>query len=419
MTYQLTTLPNGLRVATESLPGAESISINILVDAGARNETIEENGLSHFLEHMAFKGTAKRDARLIAEAFDDIGGNSNAYTSHEHTVYFARVLPQDSEVALDILADILQNSVFDEDEVEREREVILQEIAMQQDQPEELSFDAFQSTVFSGQPLGRTILGDPNRISIYHRDNLINYMKKHYFAETMVVAAAGQVDHDKFVKQCESLFSFSSKAPKRKIEPASFHAGEYREEHPWEQLHLYLGFPGANQLEDDYYAWHLMALILGGGMSSRLFQEVREKRGLVYHVSSSHAAYADTGLFSIYAATGSNKAGEVVPVICEEAKRLADSISESELARAKKQHMAMVLMARENNASVSEWIARHLTVFGEYRDSKKLKKRIEAISLADMKRIAGSLQEKPPVAFTALGPLGSLEDYPSIQKRFC
>ncbi len=418
MTYHITTLPNGLRVATERMLGAETVSVNVMADVGARHESEAENGLSHFLEHMAFKGTARRTAREIAEAFDDIGGNSNAYTSHEHTVYYARILPDDMPVALDIISDILLHSTFDASEMERERDVILQEIAMQQDMPEEMAFDYFQMTAFPDQPLGRTILGPEERVSNFAREDLSNYVKKHYFPQNIVISAAGKIDHNQFVEQCRELFTFTGGKGAHTLAPATYQGGEYRKKMPWEQLHIFLGFSGTTILDDDYYAMHLLAVILGGGMSSRLFQEVREKRGLVYNVSASHAAYIDCGVFSLYAATGEDKAHEVVPVLCDEVLKLADTLTQAELDRAKKQHLAMILTSKENNASVSEWISRHLTVFGEYRTAEMLRERLEQITLADLKRLAGGFIDRPAVSFTAMGPLGKLQDFSDIQKRF-
>lgn len=418
-TYRLTTLPNGLRVATESLPGKHTIALAISVDVGARYEDASENGLSHFLEHMAFKGTKTRNARQIAEIFEDVGASINAFTSNEQTVYYARFLPKDLTLAVEIFADILQHSTFAEDELERERGVILQEIAMHHDQPEDLVFDHFHATIYPDQPLGRTILGTPDRISAFTADDLRAYMGKHYVPSRMVISAAGKVDHDELVDLVKCLFTYTDPGQPQRP-PASQHiGGDYRQDADFEQMHLLLGFKGIPFHHPDYYTAQVMATALGGGMSSRLFQEVRERRGLAYSVYSFLSSYEDNGIFGVYAAAAESSAAELTPVMCGEILRMAEEgISEEELQRAKNQHIAGLQMVRESVSSVAEWLGRHLLVYGEYRPAEVLQKGYESVTLEDVQRVLREMLSAAPVTVAALGPQQGLAEYDCIRDLF-
>jgi predicted Zn-dependent peptidase len=302
VTYQLTTLKNGLRVASEFLAGVESVAIAVNVGVGARYESEVENGISHLLEHMAFKGTATRSAKDIAETFDAIGGQLNAYTSMELTVYYAKVLKNDAPLAVEVLADIMQNSTFAEHELVREKEVIIQEIAMHRDSPDDLIVDNFDGIAFPNQPLGRSILSTEERVSSYSRQDLFNYMATHYVPSRMIITAAGNIKHEDFVALVEKYFALPENTPSKNFEQATYQGGDSRITADFEQLHLLIGLPTINMHSPDYYALQLYSTILGGGMSSRLFQEVREKAGLAYSVYSMASAYADVGMMSIYAA---------------------------------------------------------------------------------------------------------------------
>ncbi|MEI7669708.1 MAG: pitrilysin family protein, partial [Pseudomonadota bacterium] len=344
MTYRISTLPNGLRVATEELHSVDSITVAVSVDVGARYESSSENGLSHLLEHLAFKGTKRRSAKDIAEQMDMVGGHINAYTSMDTTVYYTKLLSQDTPLAVDILADILQNSVFDKQELDREREVVLQEIAMHHDTPDDLVFDHFNATSYPKQPLGRSILGTPKKIKNYSSDDLINYMQKHYNASSMIVTAAGKVEHDKFVELVGEHFSNLANKKNLSAPKAEYKGGDRRIKRKLEQLHIMMGFESVSFLDEDYYVWQLLTTIFGGGMSSRLFQEIREKRGLAYTIQSFISPNSDTGIFGIYSATSDDKAGEMINILCDEIKKLQASISEIELQRAKNQIKASLLM---------------------------------------------------------------------------
>jgi predicted Zn-dependent peptidase len=417
--YEETRLPNGLRVATESMPHAHSIALAISVDVGARYEQSRENGLSHFLEHMAFKGTSTRNARAIAEAFDDVGASLNAYTSSEHTVYYARVLPKDLPQAVEILADILQHSTFSEEELERERNVILQEIAMHHDAPEDLVFDLFHEAVYPNQPVGRSILGTPELVELFSSDSLRRYMSKHYSPSRMVVSAAGAVDHGELAELVSKHFEYDKPGEVLKPEPAVYKGGDRRQSDDFEQMHLVLGLPGLSYNDPDYYAAQVMATALGGGISSRLFQEVREHRGLAYNVYAFLSSYKDGGIFGMYAAASEKSAKELAPVLCDEVLRMADSgISSAELERARNQHTAGLLMMRESVSSVAEWIGRHLLCYGEYRDTAALCAGYEKVNREDITRVLRRLVSAGDLTVTALGPQKGLARYEQLNDRF-
>jgi len=416
MTYQITTLPNGMRVASEFLAGVESVAVAVSVGVGARYESEAENGISHLLEHMAFKGTKTRTARDIAEIFDAIGGQLNAYTSMELTVYYAKVLKQDVALAVDVLADIMQNSTFAEDELLREKEVIIQEIAMHHDSPEDLIVDYFDETAFAAQPLGRSILSTASKVAAYTSDDLRKYMATHYHPQSMVITAAGNIKHEDFVALVTRFFNMENVPVSKRFEPAIYTGGDSRVTGDFEQLHLQIGLPAVSIHSPDYYALQLYTTILGGGMSSRLFQEVREKRGLAYTVYSSGAGYADVGIMNVYAAASPDKAGELSGVLCEQIAGMAADISDVEITRAKNQQKAELLMARENPQTVASWIGRHLLMFGEYREASAIIKKIEAISkeqlLAFAKQIANG-----KLTVAALGDVSGVLAYEALAAK--
>lgn len=413
MTYQLTTLKNGLRVATEFLPGVESAAVSVSCGVGARYETEKENGISHLLEHMAFKGTKTRSARAIAEAFDAIGGQLNAFTSMELTVYYAKVLKQDVRLAIDYLADILQNSVFAEDELVREKEVIVQEIGMHRDTPDDLIVDYFDETAFPAQPLGRSILSTEDKVRSHSSDDLRAYMAAHYRTSRMVLSVAGNVKHEDIVALAEQYFLMSEEGAGKRFDIAEYRGGDVRTKGDFEQLHVMLGLPAVNMHSADYYALQIYANILGGGMSSRLFQEVREKRGLAYTVYAMGSAYEDVGMMNVYAAAAPEKAAELSGVLCEQIAGMAKEISDHEILRAKNQQKAELLMARENPQTVANWIGRHLLMFGEYRKASDISARIDAVSKEQLLALAAHIASgKPTVA--ALGDVSGVLAYDEL-----
>jgi predicted Zn-dependent peptidase len=417
MTTQLSTLANGLRIATDRINTVDTVSLGIWVDVGTRHEQADINGVAHFLEHMAFKGTARRSALTIAEEIEAVGGHLNAYTSRESTAYYAKVLKEDVQLALDILSDILQNSTFQPEEIERERAVILQEIGQANDTPDDIVFDHFQECAYPDQAIGRPVLGSPEIIRKIERETVIGYLRKHYGAQRMVLAAAGHVDHDRLAELADNLLGGLPAERPATTEPAYYAGGDRREQRDLEQLHLVLGFPGVVLGDPDYYAASVLSTALGGGMSSRLFQEIREKRGLVYTIHSFVHGYSDGGLFGIYAGTGEAEAAELVPAICNEVIRIEDGLTPVELNRAKTQMKAGLLMSLESSSARCEQLAQHLLIHGKPFDPLDIVGRIEMVDDAAIRRVVARWRSAPPT-LAALGPLSGLEEFDSIRDRF-
>ncbi len=415
-TFQETTLPSGLRVATERLPGVETVSISIAVAVGARYEEKAENGLSHLLEHMAFKGTSTMNARQIAESFDDMGASFNAYTSLEHTVYYARVLKEDGAKALALLTDILTDSVFDESELERERQVILQEIAMHNDQPEDLVFDAFHELAFPDHPLGRSILGPRELVANYSREEVAGYMRKHYTAPSMIVAAAGAVDHEQIAALATQRLGALPVCQGPAFNRTHVVGGARHVRKDLEQLHLMLGLPAFGFHDPDHAALQLYATMLGGGGSSNLFQEVREKRGLAYSVYAFNTTYADTGLLGVYAGVSEEQAPEVMPVVIEQILATAELATEAQLYRAKQQQKTALFMTRESTTAMAEWIGRHLLDYGRYHPAAELAAKVDAVTLDDIRRVSRRLLKSGPPVWTSLGPKAKLPEMERVQE---
>jgi len=413
---QVSRLANGLRVATDRIDTVDTVSLGIWVDVGTRHEPAAINGAAHFLEHMAFKGTERRSAREIAEEIEAVGGHLNAYTSRESTAYYAKVLKEDVPLALDILADILQNSTFDPEELERERTVILQEIGQANDTPDDIIFDYFQECAYPDQAMGRPVLGRPEIIRGLARDSVVAYLRDHYGARRMVLAAAGSIEHTQLVDLAEKLLSDLPAERSVSTEPARYTGGDRREDRDLEQLHLVLGFPGVMLGDPDYYAASVLSTAFGGGMSSRLFQEIREKRGLVYAIHSFVHGYRDGGLFGIYAGTGEDEAAELVPALCEEAMKLQDGLTPVELNRAKAQMKAGLLMSLESTSARCEQLAQHLLIYGTPFDPPEIVRRIEAVDDTAIRGIVARWRSAPPTV-AALGPLSRLEDYDRLRAR--
>jgi predicted Zn-dependent peptidase len=413
---RISTLPNGLRVVTDQMSGVETASLGIWVDVGTRNEPKEVNGVAHLLEHMAFKGTRRRSARAIAEAIENVGGHLNAYTSREHTAYYARVLKDDVPLGVDLLADILQNSVFDAEELERERTVILQEIGQALDTPDDLIFDRFQEQAYPDQGLGRPVLGQAEIIRTIKREKIAHYMATHYGASRMVLSAAGAVDHDRMVELAAESFGGLADRPVAAPEPARYLGGDQRDAKDLEQVHLVLGFPSVGYADPDYYAVSMLATLLGGGMSSRLFQEVREKRGLVYTIYSFAASYEDGGLFGVYAGTGEDEVTELIPVLCDELVGTADSLTEAEILRTRAQLKASLLMGLESSSSRAEHFANQMLIYGRPLSTAEMVAKIDAVDQATIAGAARRIFAAAPT-LAALGPIGKVESYERIAER--
>ena len=418
MSFRITTLDSGMRVATDAMDGVESAAVGVWVDVGARDEPAALNGVSHLLEHMAFKGTRRRDARAIAQEIEDVGGHVNAYTSREHTAYFARVLKDDLPLAIDILADILQHSTFVEEELEKERGVVMQEIALVHDTPDDLVFDLYQQRAFPDQPLGRPILGTSAGVERLGRDALTGFLGRFYTAEAMVVAAAGAVDHDEVVRLAERGFVALPRREGHAPEPASYGGGAVEREEAAEQAHLVLGVAGVGFDDDDFYAVQLLTTLLGGGMSSRLFQEVRERRGLAYSIYAFHSSYVDCGLFGVYAGCAAEDTGEVATLVAEELAGAAASVEAEELDRARTQHQAGLLMARESTPSRCENAARQLLVHGRHVPQDEIVARLDAVTVEDARRCALRLFGRGRPTMATVGPQAGMGRFGLVADRF-
>ena len=399
MAVEASELPSGLRVVTDSMPGLETASLGAFVAAGSRSESEAEQGLSHLLEHMAFKGTRRRDARAIAEAIESAGGDLNAATGVESTAYYARVLREDCGLALDVLADILTASLFDPAELEREKDVILQEIAALQDTPDDLVIDLFNAAAFPGQPVGRAILGTPEQVRRFDRHAIESYLQRHYGARSMVVAAAGAVDHARIRDEAERQFAALPVSPPVEIAPARYVGGEALVARKLEQTQVVIGFEGRSYADPRNFAAHLFANAVGGGMASKLFQEVREKRGLAYSISTFHWSFLDTGLFGFEAATSGRQARELIEVSLACLAEAAHDLDEAELARARAQTKVGLLTALESSSARAEQIARQTMIFGRVLTQREMIEKIDALGLDEVRAEgAAMLRSAPTVA---------------------
>lgn len=413
---QITTLANGLRVATDRMPAVESVSLGVWVRAGTRYERPDVNGVAHLLEHMVFKGTKRRSAREIAEEIEAVGGNINAYTSRETTAFYAKVLKDDAGLAVDVLADILQHSVFADAELDRERSVVLQEIGQAHDTPDDVVFDHFQSTAFPDQALGRPVLGKSEIVATMSRDAIVAFRDEHYRTSRMVVAAAGNIEHDQIVDYAQKAFGDLQNGGDATSHEAVYNSGECREVRDLEQIHLVLGFRGVPIGTPEFYTMSVLSNLLGGGMASRLFQEIREERGLVYSIDTFMSAFADTGLFGVYAGTGTGQIGELIPVLCDQITGLATSLRDDEVRRARTQLKSSLLMALESTGARCEQVAQHLLIFGRVMPIEEMVARIDAIDAEQIGALAQKIFAVPPV-LAAVGPLDNLEPYDTITRR--
>ena len=412
MGVDISRLNNGLTIVTHTMAQIESVALGIWVKSGSRNERAEEHGIAHMLEHMAFKGTENRTAYQIATDIEDVGGEINAATSVETTAYFARVLKDDMPLAVDILADIITSSKFEEEELEREKQVVLQEINATQDTPDDIVFDYFTETAFRHQTIGRPILGTPDSVRSFTSDNLRSFMNEHYSADRMIVIAAGAVEHEQFVREVESrLGSFRAHSVAPLTDLANYVGGDFREYRNLKDAQVLIGFEGRAYHMRDYYASQILSIILGGGMSSRLFQEVREKRGLCYSIYAFHWGFSDTGLFGIHTATNEDGLAELVPVVLEELYKASKNISQKELDRARAQYRANLTMSRESPSSRMQMIARQMSLYGRPIPSSELMERLSLITVDRLADLAERLfiDSKPTLA--AVGSVGSLVSY--------
>lgn len=406
MTPTVTTLANGLRVVTQPMPHLETVSLGLWVGAGARHESEREHGISHFLEHMAFKGTKQRSAQQIAEEIEEVGGELNAATSLETTAYFARVLKGDEGVALGLIADILQKAAFGRPELEGERQVILQEIAATRDSPDDVAYDLLHDAAFPSQPVGRAILGTPESVRRFTAADLKGFLRRRYRPEDMVLSAAGAVRHASILRHAEALFGGLTGNGRTAREQAAAYVGGTRvSEKPFEQSHLLIGFPSPSYREGEFFTAQVFSGLFGGGMSSRLFQEVREKRGLCYAIYSTAWGLKDVGLFGLHAATGVDLMGKLIDVVGAELKRAANEApSAPELTRSKAQLKAGLLMSLESSSARAEQMARHLLSHGRVVPAEELIAKVDDVTREHVRTFAAKLAtSRPSIAVVGSG----------------
>ena len=414
---RVTTLTNGFRIATDSMPGLESAYVGLWVGAGGRHETAQQNGIAHFLEHMAFKGTATRSQRQIAETIEDVGGYLNAYTSNDTTAYYARVLRADVPLALDVIADITLNPAFDTREIEVERGVILQEIGQMLDTPDDVVFEWLEETAFPGQPLGRSILGSSERVGAFQAADFRAFVGQHYVPGQMILSASGAVDHDSIVAQATALFGGLAVRPLSTFEPGRFANGERRQIEDLEQVHVAFALETGGWRDPDLYVGQIYANLMGGGMSSRLFQKLREDHGLCYTVQAQSTAHEDCGLITVYAGTGSAEIDGLCTMTMDEFARAADTLTEAEVARARTQMRAGLLMGLESPWNRAERMARMLHVWGRIPEPAEMVEKIDAVTLERTRGFAAKLAGQGRMAMALYGPGDAAPSVDALRAR--
>jgi predicted Zn-dependent peptidase len=412
---ELTTLANGLRVVSEHMPGLASAAVGLWVLAGGRHERAEQNGIAHFLEHMAFKGTTRRTARRIAEEIEDVGGYINAYTSKEMTAYYARVLSDDVARGLDVIADIVLDPVFAAADIETERHVILQEIGQALDTPDDIIFDWLQEASYPGQPFGRTILGPAACVAGFTEADLRRFVAERYGPDRMILAAAGGVDHAALVAQAAALFGHLPPLGGSPTEPARFAGIERREVKDLEQVHVALALEAPGYRDATVHAAQVYATAIGGGMSSRLFQKLREERGLCYSIFAQAGAYEDTGSITLYAGTGAEEIGALADLTVAEICRSAEDMSEAEVARARAQLRAGLLMGLESPSQRAERLARMLAIWGRVPAIEESVARIDAVSVEEVRAFAAGIPARG-TAMAILGPVAGAPDLAAVRR---
>jgi predicted Zn-dependent peptidase len=418
MTLEISKLSNGLTVVSDPMPGLESAAVGIWVNTGSRNEEQRQMGISHMLEHMAFKGTASRSARAIAEEIEAVGGVLNAYTSREQTAFHARILKEDVPLALDMIGDILTNPTFEQSELERERQVVLQELGQARDTPDDIVFDHLQSAIFPGQPLGWPILGEEETVTGFDREMLKTYMASQYRLEGMTLIASGAVTHSQILALAEEKCAGLNRGAVPAMAPAHYVGGDFRALEDLEQAHVAYAFPGLSNRDPDYFVAQIYATALGGGTSSRLFQEAREKRGLCYSIYAFSNGFLDSGFLGVYVGTGENEAAEISAVIAGEMAAVADNLSEAEVARARAQLKVSLLMGMERPGTRSEQISGQLFALGRVQPAAEIVEQLDAIDAAAVKRYAARVMQGANPTIAAVGPVGKLESHAVFARRF-
>ncbi|MFO7986564.1 MAG: pitrilysin family protein [Desulfatiglandaceae bacterium] len=405
--YHKTELTNGVRIVSKRLPQVRSVSLGIWVNTGSRDETSAENGVSHFIEHMSFKGTRNRTGPEIAKALDAVGGLSNAFTGKENTCFYGRVLGTHFVRLADILSDIFLNPTFDPVDMEREREVIFQEISMMEDSPDDNVHILFNGLCWANHPIGRSILGTGETVAALSKASLLSYIDRFYSPDRILVAAAGDIDHQEMVSYFTPIFEKAKQGRGSGERTAPVSTGGVTLQHKkLEQVHICLGGKAASQVDDSRFACAILNTILGGNMSSRLFQEIREKEGLAYSVYSFLSSYMDAGLLGIYAATDAQQLNPVLRIIQREVKKLCKGgLSEADLAGAKEHIIGGIYLASESTDNQMMRLARNEFAFHRYVSHQELVQRIESVSIDEIVEAANQIFREGDITFTALGPV--------------
>lgn len=414
---QVTTLDNGMRIVSEPTNTLETVSVGVWVNAGARHENQENNGISHLLEHMAFKGTSTRTAREIAEDIENVGGHLNAYTSKEQTAYYAKVLREDMPLAITILADILENPLFAVEELRKEKEVVIQEMGQTRDTPDDVIFDHFQEVAYPNQPLGRPILGTAENVRGFSPETLSDYMANQYTPDRMVVSGAGNINHNELVDLTSSLFKKTKSPANIEVEQANYVGGPHQEHRDLDQVHLVVGLDGLPYNDDDYYALQTFSTLFGGGMSSRLFQTIREERGLAYSVYSFATSYADGGLFGVYAGTSKEATTELLETVCQELLKTSQEISDAETSRARAQLKSGLLMSLESTSARCGQLAQQLLLFGKPLPHREIIEKIDRVTPEQLKSLVSKLLNNATPTMITLGPNEDANQYQKVLGR--
>lgn len=405
--FQKTVLSNGVRVLSETIPYVKSVTLGVWIGTGSRFEDDLNHGVSHFIEHLLFKGTQKRSAKDIAETVDAVGGQLNAFTAKEHTCYYIKVIDTHTELGMDILSDMLLASKFDAEDIKRESEVVIEEIHMYEDSPDELVHDLHLDKVWSGHALGRNILGTTESVGGLDKGKIIDYYQTHYTADNLVVAAAGNISHEMLVELTQRYFGLlAGRKSLRNVEPPILIPSRNIYGKDTEQAHLCIGTKSVPQDSPDLYAVHVLNNILGGGISSRLFQSIREERGLAYSVYSYQTNYSDAGLFTIYAGTRPNNAVQVIDLIAQNIAAIKQNgITETELTRSKEQLKGGLLLGLESSSSRMSRIGKLEITLGKYIPLEEVVSKIEAVKLHDIQKIINEFFTRENICLTVLGPL--------------
>ncbi len=409
---------NDIRVISQHMPNFSSVSLGIWAEVGSRNELEKEQGISHLLEHMAFKGTKTRTAKEIAMEIENVGGDINAATSVERTSYYVRMLKNDIEIGISILSDIIQNSIFDPSELDKEKNVIFQELASYKDSPDDMVFENIQSAAYKDQAIGRSILGNKETLINIKSNDLKSYLNKFYHSNNLTIVATGSVDHNQLHNLCEKYFESTQNGDTPLTIKADYKPSQIRETRDIEQAHIIYAFEGCSYHNDNLYVAHLLSNILGGGMSSRLFQNIREGRGLAYSVFSFSSSYKDTGIFGIYSATSPDKVNEYTEAVANEIINCEKSLTSQEIDKAKKQLKAGLLMSSESPVARMNQIARQISIYGRVIDISETLEKIDAIKKHHISNFVSETFKSNKLTISALGAISELSDQDVIKNFY-